>query len=69
MITFINILKIIGIDSQIIAKAKIRILLHKSFVVSHNLSLEDKQRIEVEGVDVLWFHSTFNVFSLSLVCV
>ena len=51
------------------AKAKIRILLYKGFVVSHSASLEDKQRIYVEGVDVPWFHSTFNDFFLSLVCV
>ena len=37
--------EIIGIDSQMIAKAKIRILLYKDFVVSHSVSLEDKQCI------------------------
>ena len=62
-------MKIIRIDSQMIAKSKIRILLYKDFVVSHSSSLEDKQRIYVEGVDKPWFHGTFNVFSLSLVCV
>ena len=34
-----------GIDRQMIAKAKIWILLYKDFVVSHSVSLEDKQRI------------------------
>ena len=69
MISCMNIMKIIWIDSQMIVKAKIRILLYKGFVVSHIASLEDKQRNYVEGVDVPWFHGTFNAFSLSLVCV
>ena len=34
-----------GIDSQMIAKDKTRILLYKDCVVSHSASLEDKQRI------------------------
>ena len=62
-------MRLIGIDSQMIAKAKIWILLYKDFVVSHSASLEDKQRNKVEDVDIPWFHSIFNVFSLSLVCV
>ena len=53
VITCINMMRIIEIDNQMIAKAKIWILLCKEFVVSHSASLEDKQRIYVEGVDVL----------------
>ena len=52
VITYINMMRLIRIDSQMIAKAKIWILLYKDFVVSHSVSLEDKQRIYVEGVDV-----------------
>ena len=33
------------IDRQMIAKAKIWILLYKDFVVSHSALLEEKQRI------------------------
>ena len=62
-------MRLIGIDSQMIAKAKIWILLYKDFVVSHSASLEDKRRILVEGVDIPWFHDIFNAFSLNLVCV
>ena len=35
----------IGIDIQMIAKAKTWILLYKDFVVSRSVSLEDKKRI------------------------
>ena len=45
VITCINMMRMIGIDSQMIAKAKIWILLYKDFVVSHTGSLEDKQQI------------------------
>ena len=38
-------------------------------MLSHSASLEDKQRIEVEGVNIPWFHVIFNAFSLNLVCV
>ena len=38
-------MKLNGIDSQMIAKAKIWILFYKDFVVSHSASLEDKQQI------------------------
>ena len=69
VITCINMMILIGMDSQMIVKPKTWILLYKDFVVSHNVSLEDKQRIYVEGVDIPWFHGTFNAFSLSLVCV
>ena len=36
-------MRLIVIDSQMIAKAKIWILSYKKFVVSHSASLEDKQ--------------------------
>ena len=39
-----------------------RILLRKGFMVSHSASLEDIQHILVEGVDVSWFHGSFNVY-------
>ena len=45
VITCINMMRLIGIDSQMIAKAKTWILLYKDFVVSYSASLEDKQRI------------------------
>ena len=45
VITCINMMRLIGIDSQMIAKAIIWILLYKDFEVSHSASLEDKQRI------------------------
>ena len=32
--------------------------------MSHSASLEDKQRIQVEDVDVPWFHGPFNTFFL-----
>ena len=38
-------MRVIGIDRQMIAKDKTWILLYKDFVLSHNVSLEDKQRI------------------------
>ena len=62
-------MRLIGVDSQMIEKDKTWILLYKDFVVSHSASLEDKQRIEVKGVDIPWFTSILNAFSLSLVCV
>ena len=43
VIACMNIMRIIRINSQMIAKAKRRILLYEDFVVSHNVSLEDKQ--------------------------
>jgi len=51
-------MRLIGIDSQMIVKAKTWILLYHDFVVSHSASLEDKQRIYVEGVEyniVSWY--------------
>ena len=45
VITCINMMRLIVIDSQMIAKAKIWILLYNDFVVSHTVSLEEKQRI------------------------
>ena len=65
VITCIHMMTLIGIDSQMIAKAKTWILLYKDFVVSHSASLEDKQRIKVKGVDIPWFHGIFNASSLS----
>ena len=65
VITCINMMRLIGIDSQMIAKDKTWILLYKDFVVSHSASLEDKQRIKVKGVDIPWFHGIFNASSLS----
>ena len=43
VIACINMMRLIGIDSQMIAKDKIWILLYKDCVLSHNASLEDKQ--------------------------
>ena len=43
--SFITAMKIVGIDSQIIAKAKRRILLYKGVVTILSASPEDKQRI------------------------
>ena len=60
---------LMGIDRQMIANAKTWILFYKDLVVSHTASLEDKQWIYVEGVDIPWFHDIFNAFSLRLVCV
>ena len=45
VIACINMMRLVGIDSQMIAKDKTWILLYKDFVVSHSASLEDKQRI------------------------
>ena len=45
VITCINMMRLIGIDNQMIAKDKTWILLYKDFVLSHGASLEDKQRI------------------------
>ena len=41
-IACINMMRLIGIDSQMIVKAKIWILLYKDFVLSHSASLEEK---------------------------
>ena len=67
VISCINMMRLIGIDSQMIAKDKTWILLYKDCVLSHSASLEDKQRIQVEGVDIPWFQGIINTFSLSLV--
>ena len=45
VITCINMMRLIGINIQMIIKAKILIILYKDFVLSHSASLEDKQRI------------------------
>ena len=45
VIACIDLMRLIGIDSQMIAKDKTWILLYKDCVVSHSASLEDKQRI------------------------
>ena len=45
VIACINMMRLIGIDIQMIAKDKIWILLYKDFVLSYSASLEDKQRI------------------------
>ena len=45
VIECIDLIRLIRIDSQMIAKDKTWILLYKDFVVSHNASLEDKQRM------------------------
>ena len=45
MIACINMMRLIGIDRQMIAKDKTWILLYKDFVVSHSVSLEEKQQI------------------------
>ena len=45
VIACINMMRLIEIDSQIIAKDKTLILLYKDVVLSHSASLEDKQRI------------------------
>ena len=46
VITCINMMRLIGIDSQMTAKAKIWILLYKDFVVSHCASLEDNNEFK-----------------------
>ena len=43
VIECIDLMRLIGIDSQMIAKDKTWILLYKDFVLSHSASLEDKQ--------------------------
>ena len=45
VIECIDLMRLIGIDSQMIAKDETWILLYKDFVLSHSASLEDKQRI------------------------
>ena len=45
VIACINMMRLIGMDIQMIVKDKTWILLYKDFVVSHSASLEDKQRI------------------------
>ena len=45
VIACIDLMRLIGIDSQMIAKDKTLILMYKDCVVSHSASLEDKQRI------------------------
>ena len=45
VIACIDVMRLIGIDNQMIAKDKTWILLYKDCVVSHSASLEDKQRI------------------------
>ena len=68
VIVCIDLMRLIGIDSQMIAKDKTWILLYNDFVLSHSASLEHKQRIYVEVVDIPWFHGIINTSSLSLVC-
>ena len=46
LITCIKMMRLIGIDRQMIAKAKIWILLYKDFVVSHCASLEDNNEFK-----------------------
>ena len=41
VIAFINMMRLIVIDSQMIAKDKTWILLYKDFVLSHSASLKD----------------------------
>ena len=45
VIACIDLMRLIGIDSQMIAEDKTWILLYKDCVMSHSASLEDKQRI------------------------
>ena len=45
VIACIDLMRLIEIDSQMIAKDKTWILLYKDCVVSHSASLEEKQRI------------------------
>ena len=47
VITCINMMRLITIDSQMIAKDKTWKLLYKDFVVSHSASLEEKHLILV----------------------
>ena len=41
--SMLDLMRLLGIDSQMIAKDKTWILLYKDCVVSHSASLEDKQ--------------------------
>ena len=68
MIACIDLMRLIGIDSQMIAKDKTWILLYKDFVLSHSALLEEKQRTYVESVDIPWLHGIINTFPLCLVC-
>ena len=43
VIACINMMRLIGIDSQIIAEDKTWIILYKDFVLSNSALLEDKQ--------------------------
>ena len=45
VIACIDMMRLIGIDSQMLIKDETWILLYKDFVLSHSASLEDKQRI------------------------
>ena len=45
VIACIDLMRLIGIDREMIAKDNTRILLYKDYVVSNNASLEEKQRI------------------------
>ena len=63
VIACINMMRLIEIDRQIIAKAKIWILLYKDFVVTHSASLRDKQLIQVEGIS---FYVSFSLFAGNL---
>ena len=45
VIACINMMRLIGIDSQMIAKDKTWILVYKDFVLSHCVSRADKQLI------------------------
>ena len=43
VIAYIDLIRLIGIDSQMIEKDETWILLYKDCVLSHSASLEDKQ--------------------------
>ena len=43
VIACIDLMRLIGIDSQMIARDKTWIILYKDFVLSHSASFEDKQ--------------------------
>ena len=45
VIACIDMMRLIGIYSQMIAKDKTWMLLYEDFVLSHSVSLEDKERI------------------------
>ena len=47
VIACINLMRLIGIYSQMIAKDKTWILLYKDFVLSHSASLEDKHEFKL----------------------